>query len=117
MRPFSPLPRTLPRFTPSSRANLRTEGLACAAPKLCSSIGGKPPRAAGAMTCCTPCDVHLLHHAFGGRWNVHRGFVGLERDQRSLEIDGVARLHQHVDDSHGIETAHVGDADVDGTRS
>ncbi len=57
MRPFSPLPRTLPRFTPSSRANLRTEGLACAAPKLCSSIGGKPPRAAGAMTCCTPCGA------------------------------------------------------------
>src|SRR5690348_11343629 len=40
MRPLSPLPRTLPRFTPSSRANLRTDGLACAVLKLVSSMAG-----------------------------------------------------------------------------
>ena len=57
MRPFSPLPRTLPRLTPSSRANLRTEGDACAAPKAASSIGGRPPRAADVMTCCTACGA------------------------------------------------------------
>ena len=50
------VPRTRPRFTPSSRANLRTEGDACASPKLASSIGGNPPRAAG-IICCTPCGA------------------------------------------------------------
>ena len=31
-RPFAPEPRTRPRSTPSSRASLRTDGLACASP-------------------------------------------------------------------------------------
>src|SRR5688572_15756595 len=55
MRPFSPLPRTLPRFTPSSRANLRTDGDACAALKLASSIAGKP--ALVGNDCATPCGA------------------------------------------------------------
>src|SRR5690349_8087815 len=54
MRPLSPLPRTEPRLTPSSRANLRTEGDACAAPKLASSIAGSE-RVGNA--CWTPCGA------------------------------------------------------------
>jgi len=40
-RPFGPLPRTWARSTPSSRANLRTDGLACAfvAAASCGSAG------------------------------------------------------------------------------
>ncbi len=34
----------------------------------------------------------------GARGHVHRGLVGLERDERSLQLDHVAGLHQHVDD-------------------
>ena len=49
--------RTLPRFTPSSRANLRTEGLACAVPKLGLVDGRQTAAGRGAMTCCTPCGA------------------------------------------------------------
>src|SRR5690606_21263901 len=38
IRPFTPVPRTRPRSTPSSRASLRTEGLACARANAVSSI-------------------------------------------------------------------------------
>src|SRR4051812_50121757 len=55
MRPFSPLPLTLPRSTPSSRANLRTEGDACALPKLVSSIPGSEPRVRDCVASFGPC--------------------------------------------------------------
>ena len=50
MRAFGPLPLTLPRSTPSSRAKRRTEGLACARAKPASSTarGAVPPRVLGA---------------------------------------------------------------------
>src|ERR1700723_894851 len=37
MRPLTPVPITLPKSAPSSRANLRTDGLACAFENACSS--------------------------------------------------------------------------------
>jgi hypothetical protein len=46
-RPFWPEPFTRPRSTPSSRANLRTEGLAWARANVDSSIGGKAAADAG----------------------------------------------------------------------
>src|ERR1700722_1192389 len=46
MRPLTPVPVTLPRSAPSSRANLRTDGLACALEKARSSITGLASRGA-----------------------------------------------------------------------
>src|SRR5688500_7857613 len=40
MRALGPVPVIRPRSAPSSRANLRIEGLACALPKLPSLIAG-----------------------------------------------------------------------------
>ena len=41
IRPFGPLPVTFVRSTPSSRANLRTEGLACGLKEAGSAVGSK----------------------------------------------------------------------------
>ena len=38
-----------------------------------------------------------------GRRHVHRRLLGLERDQRRVDVDRVAGLHQHVDDSDRLE--------------
>src|SRR5690606_41586550 len=46
MRDFGPVPLTRLRSTPSSRANLRSDGLAYARAKPASSMGGRP---AGAL--------------------------------------------------------------------
>src|ERR1700719_3463949 len=46
MRPLTPVPTTLPRSAPSSRANLRTDGLAWALEKARSSISGRASRGA-----------------------------------------------------------------------
>src|SRR5450432_3385399 len=49
MRPLTPVPVTLPKSAPSSRANLRTDGLAWAREKAFSSIvTGELARDAGA---------------------------------------------------------------------
>src|SRR5580658_4018683 len=59
MRPLNPLPFTRPRSTPSSRANLRTDGPACARENPGSLIGGRSILAAGAEPPAGP-------GAFGG---------------------------------------------------
>src|ERR1019366_8939497 len=48
MRSFGPVPLILPRSAPSSRANLRTEGLAYALENADSSIAARPLGALGA---------------------------------------------------------------------
>ena len=56
----------------------------------------------------------LFHHAGMRRGNFHRGFVGLDSDQRLLGRDGVARLDQQLDDGHFTEIPNVGDFDFYG---
>ena len=41
------------------------------------------------------------------RRHIHRRLVGLERDQRRLDLDLIARLDQHVDDEDILEIAEV----------
>src|SRR5579871_4089032 len=55
-RPLKPPPCTRVRSTPSSRANLRTEGLACAREKPGSFTGGRDP-ATGAGAAASPADA------------------------------------------------------------
>jgi hypothetical protein len=57
--------------------------------------------------------LHLTHRAGGGRGDVHGRLVRLERDQRLLDRDGVARLHQHVDHADVLEVADDGDPDLE----
>ena len=52
-------------------------------------------------------DAHLLHHAGGARRNLHRRLVALDRHQRLLGLDPVARLDQHLDDLDVLEIADV----------
>ena len=47
------------------------------------------------------------------RGHVHRRLVGFERDQRLIDLDDVARLHQHLDDRHVLEVADIGNLHVD----
>jgi hypothetical protein len=58
-------------------------------------------------------DLELFEHAGGGRRDFHRGLVGLHRDQRLLDLDGVAGLDQDFNDGDILEVADVGDADFD----
>jgi hypothetical protein len=57
-------------------------------------------------------DLELLHHARAWRGDLHRGLVGLERDQRLLFRHGVARLHQYFDDFDFLEVADVRDENL-----
>ena len=52
-------------------------------------------------------DLQLAHHALGGRRNLHRRLVGLERDERLLLRHCIARLYQHLDDFDLLEVADV----------
>ena len=54
-------------------------------------------------------DQHFLDHAGGRGRHVHRGLVGFERADRIVHRDGVADLHEQLDDRHRIEIADVGD--------
>ena len=52
-------------------------------------------------------DLEFLDHAGRGRRNLHRGLVGLDGEQRLLDLDRVARLDQQLDDGHVLEVADV----------
>ncbi len=53
-------------------------------------------------------DVHLLDLAHRRRRHIHGGLVGLERDERSVDFDGVAGLDQHINDGDVLEAPQVG---------
>src|SRR5690606_17394777 len=52
-------------------------------------------------------DQHFLDHAgVRGRY-VHRRLVRFERGDGVVHLDGVAHLHEQLDDRHGVEVADV----------
>ena len=57
-------------------------------------------------------DLHLDRDDGASRWggHVHGGLVGLQRDQRVVDRDGVADTDMHLDDWYRIEVTNVGDA-------
>src|SRR5260221_3254474 len=80
MRPFGPEPLTLARSTPSSRANLRTEGLACGVdPGLCADAleTGSIQPTAGAVGAAagTPASTGA-GFAVGASWGFGAGVAG-----------------------------------------
>src|SRR3990167_706798 len=134
IRPLGPLPVTSSSGTPSMRANLRTEGLACGRPAdgvpgwcagtgavavvagAAAVAGGAAAGAEGATTgaadveLVADLDLELLQHASGGRRDFHRGLVGFDREQRLLGLHRVAGLDQQLDHGHVLEVADVGHA-------
>ena len=59
-----------------------------------------------------------LRHDLGdlaGHWRgyVELRLIGFERDQRLINLDDVAGLHQHLDDRHVLEVADIGNLHVD----
>src|SRR5437588_315042 len=90
MRPFGPDPETRERSTPSARASLRTDGDPVA-----------------------HLDLQVLDGAGGGRGDVHRRLVGLERDQRVLRLHRVAGFDEDLDDRDVREIADVRDLDLE----
>ena len=56
---------------------------------------------------------HIGDRAGDRRGHVHRRLVRFERHQRLVDLDRVARLHQHLDDRHILEVADVGDVHID----
>src|SRR5436190_738345 len=69
MRSLGPVPLTLERSTPSSRANPRTEGEACAARKACASTASADGAAAALPGGCSPtgaADGAAARSAFAG---------------------------------------------------
>ncbi len=61
----------------------------------------------------THLQFQFLDRSRGWRGNVHRRLVGLQRDERILGGDGVARLHEDFDYRDVLEVADVGNLDVD----
>ena len=58
-------------------------------------------------------DLHFLDDAGGRTRHVHRRLVGFERDERLLFLDGVTRLHQHLDHGDVLVIADVRHLDFD----
>src|SRR5207245_4424956 len=56
-------------------------------------------------------DQDTADRACAGGGYLQASLVGLEREQRVVDIDLVARLDQHVDDGHVVEIADVWDGD------
>jgi hypothetical protein len=61
-------------------------------------IGDQQHRAFGDLV--ADLDLELLDHARMARRDFHAGLVRLDRDQRLVDLDGVARLDQQFDDGH-----------------
>ena len=59
--------------------------------------------------------MELADHAGERRGHVHRRLVGLEREQRVVERDRVARRDVDLDDRDVLEVADVRDLDRNGT--
>src|SRR5262249_23726487 len=57
-------------------------------------------------------NVHLLYDARRSRRHIHRRLVPLARHDRRVPLDGIARLHQHIDDHDVLEPPHVRNADL-----
>lgn len=57
-------------------------------------------------------DLHFLDDAGFRCRHFHRGLVGLDRDQRIFELDGVASLDKHFDDRYVVEVADVRNPDL-----
>ncbi len=185
MRPFCPLPWTRSRSAPSSRANLRTDGLAWARAMPSSLTGGsgrlnpagtfrvspgsvpvgfaagagadtgagaalprlqapcgcgrlvvtagqcgsgrcglRPQLAASPAPCAVGCNqaasrdqrallhVQLFDDARFRRGHIHGCLLGLERQQRRVDLDAVPGLYQQLDDGHVLEAAQIGHMDI-----
>ena len=55
--------------------------------------------------------AHALHDAGDRARHVHRRLVGFERHDRVVDLEDVARLHEHLDHRHAVEVADVRHAD------
>ena len=58
-------------------------------------------------------DLELADLARGRRGDVHRRLVGLQRDQRIVDLDLGTGGDMDLDDLHALEVADVGDLDLD----
>ncbi len=61
-------------------------------------------------------DGDFRDRAGGGRGDVHRRLVALQRDQRLFRGDGIARLHLYFDHRDVLEVPDVGDGDFNRHR-
>ena len=57
-------------------------------------------------------DQDAGHRARHGGGDVHRRLVGLQRDERVVDVDQVAYAHEHLDDGHVAVVADVGNPDL-----
>ena len=62
-------------------------------------------------------DFEFFEHAGVGRWDFHRGFVGLDGDQGLLDLDGVTGFDKDFDHRHIFEIADVGDMNFNRARN
>ena len=62
---------------------------------------------------------HFRDASGSGRRHVHRGLVGLQCDERRIDLDHVTGLHEHIDHVDVSEIADVGDREIEahGTAS
>ena len=60
--------------------------------------------------------MQCLDHTGIGRWNIHRCFVGLEREQGLFALDCDAGFDQDLDDTHILRIAKIGDTNLDQTH-
>ena len=79
--------------------------------RVASSTRRRPASPADTLPPLATCT--FVDHAGRGRRHVHGRLLGLERDERRVDRDRVARLHQHVDDGDVLEVAQVGHAHFD----
>ena len=104
MRPFGPVPLILPRSAPSSRANLRTDGLAYAVENAFSSIDPPPAggaadhgasarlgRLRGAARAFAACSARRAPARRGG-FDARRLFAGVGADSASWSLRCACRL-------------------------
>jgi hypothetical protein len=62
-------------------------------------------------------DLQFLDDTGMARRDFHAGLVGLDRDQRLINLDAVANLDQQLDDFHFLEVADIRDFDFHNTHS
>jgi hypothetical protein len=83
--------------------------------RLASGIGGRHSEQAIALrNAIAFLHEELEHFTRAGRGNVHRGLLGLERDQRCLGLELIAGCNQHLDDLDIREIAKIRHAHFDG---
>jgi hypothetical protein len=52
--------------------------------------------------------MDLLDHPTDGGRDIHRRFLGFERNERRLRLDLLTGFDEHVDDGDVLEVAHIG---------